>query len=262
MFLSYGVPVLFAVLYCPGESYACRKLYVKNCWLSLSMRLSMLIKQFSGPRWEKCKWHCLHHNRCNVVTYDPNQLNQCLLLSAMCSNVTQASPDAVTLALAPLAPCLQWRPLETKWPDHLVVVNEVVSGGADYAVGWLISGSRVIPAKYDRAIFKTTYEGQLVTSGTPECLFVHPECTVLWVSWSSTAGDALPSRAIAAGHLENGVPLCVAKAWLTINGGVWVLGYYNPETEQAHLWFGSAIKTKTMDVLVLRWCIGQCKWKF
>ena len=139
----------------------------------------------------------------------------------------------------------------TLWPDNLVVVNQNLRFGSHYAVGRLITESQTIPARYvlRRNAFITTYAEQNVDTGTREILIVDPHCPHQWVTWNSTTGDDLPVGAVVGVHLENGVLLYVARAWLTV--GLWIIGYYNPETEQAHFWFSKAIETTTMDILVM-----------
>ena len=167
-------------------------------------------------------------------------------------NISQTYSDFTMLILGPTPiNCLEWWPYQDPWPYNLVVVNQNLRFGSHYAVGPLITESQTIPARYvlRRNAFIATYAEQNVDTGTREILIVDPHCPHQWVTWNSTTRDDLPVGAVVGGHLENGVLLYVARAWLTV--GLWVIGYYNPETEQAHFWFSKAIETTTMDILVM-----------
>ena len=179
---------------------------------------------------------------------------ECILYADMCSHMMQANSDVRTIILSPaFIDCLEWRPVDAPWLENLVVVNEVGAIGVTYTVGRLNDGSRTLPAKYHpNGSFQTTDGTRQVTTRTGEFLIVHPLCPYQWMTWISTSGDDLPMGSVVGGHMENGMPLYVAKAWLNEWGGVWVIGYYNPQTKAAHLLFdGSLFETTTMDILVI-----------
>ena len=251
MFRLNRVTLFIAVLCWSKDVYACDELYVMKQATSFRCPVeeNAIIKQLTRMSWGQCKLLCLHHRNCAVVSYDTAAL-QCTLLSDTCSTMIQASQDIITLFLGTSpTKCLEWRPFDALWPADLVIVNEVGAAGTNYAVGRLTTNNRMIPAKYRTGSFITTYGGRKVTAGTPEHLIIHPHCRVQWVSWSSTSGDDMPAGAIVAGHLENDIPLYIAKVWLSY---VWVIGY-NPETLRGHFWFVSARTATSMDILVLHW---------
>ena len=243
---------------CSFFTNGCRSLYVimDITGYRCSPNEDISMKQLADIRWEQCRWQCQGCNNCTVVTYDAGAM-ECTLFANTCTNMSKANSDVRTLILDPSPVCcLTWRFHDDPWPDNLVVVNEVGASSADYAVGRLTSGSRMIPARYNlENVFITTYGGQKVDTGTAEYLIVHPKCPVQWVTWTSTSGNDLPAGAIVGGHLENGMPLYIAKAWLF--DLVWVIGYYNPETRVGHFWFGAAKDTTVMDILVLLWWINR-----
>ena len=253
--LLLNVMALFvAAVFHPYKSNGCRRIHIGREIIGYRCHPhdNSIIKQLDNMRWDQCKLYCLHNN-CTLVTYDAAFM-ECILYANMCSNMMQANPDVRTAILSPNhIECLEWRQFDTPWPENLVVVNEIGSIGLDYAVGRLTSGSRTLPGRYNPQTYFITTDGvERVTNGTAEYLIVDPHCSFQWVTWTSTSGNDLPAGAVMGGHLDNGVPLYVAKVWLNILDGVWMISYYNPETGQAHLHYVKRVfVTTTMDILVI-----------
>ena len=249
-----GMALFIAAMFHPLQSNGCRMHIQREIigYHCLPLENSPL-KQFDNMRWHQCTLYCLQNINCTLVTYDA-ALMECILYADMCSNMMQANPDVRTIILSPTPlNCLEWRPVDTQWLENLVVVNEIGANGVNYTVGRLTDGSRTLPARYSPdGSFYTTDGTRPVTTQMGEFLIVHPLCPYQWMTWISTFGDDLPTGAVVGGHLENGMPLYVAKAWLNERGGVWVIGYYNPQTKAAHLYFGAQLfDTTTMDILVI-----------
>ena len=254
--LLLNVMALFiAAVFHPYKSNGCRRIHIDReiTGYRCQPHGNSTIKQLDNMRWDQCKLYCLHNNNCTLVTYDAAFM-ECILHANMCSNIMQANSDVHTtiLGTTPIK-CLEWRQFDTPWPANLVFVNEIGSSGLNYAVGRLTSGSRTLPARYNPQTYFITTDGvEKVTNGTAEYLIIDPHCQYQWVTWTSTSGNDLPAGAVVGGHLENGMPLYVAKAWLNISDGIWMISYYNPETGQAPIHIaGRAFNAITMDILVM-----------
>ena len=249
-------PALFlSALFLPIQVNGCRNLYIHRDIVGYRCQPhdDTTITQLGNMGWDQCMGYCLHNSNCTLVTYDA-ALMACILYANMCSNMTQTNSDVRTIILSPIPrKCLEWRQFDALWPENLVIVNEIGASGFNYAVARLTSGSRALPARYNpETSFITTDGAEEVTTGTAEYLTIDPHCPFKWVTWTNTSGNDLPAGAVMGGHLENGTPLYVAKAWLNLWGGIWMICYYNPETGQAPVHFeGRVYDTTNMDILVI-----------
>ena len=247
-----GFIVMSCALLTLGKSRACRSSHVNRALAGYHCPgENNLIKNVSNVDQPQCFYLCMQHNSCILIAYDADE-RQCKLSSEVCQEAAEHGHFALTALGPPRSSCMEWQKTGASWPPSVVVVNEVGEVGNNFAVGRFEDGGLLLPAWCDGGgDCKSTHETVYYTSTSGEYLLVTPGCPILWVPWSGTPGEDLPTGALVGGHLSDGTKLYVAKAW--VGNTVFRLGYYNPVTALGHFWYTYDRPTSHVSLLILIW---------
>ena len=199
-----------------------------------------------------CVIRCIY-KRCPFFNY--NMAEQFFQLSdERCVSLVLDNQYNLTSFIPPVRYCFQWIPATGSDSNYMVPTSSchVLEAHDICYVGRLISGPHALPGKYYIAGggLYTSMNGQMHTSGQKEVLTVVPGCQVGWMSY--TAGNVIPTRAVAGGFLSSGS----GSSLFVIRGlasGYMSIGYYDPNTDKGYVEYGGVNVLTEMGVLVEVW---------
>ena len=199
------------------------------------------MRQAAHPQ---CLWLCLRMKTCRYINHN-SATGQCELGLGQCESLQLAAGVLINTFGPPRHGCIRWcARCETG----------TVQGTHGYAARITSDGAVLIGTIYNSssAVFWANKEGVSIgpvyeADQDIELLLKDATCPLPWMPY--TAGEPLPSGAVAGGRLTDGSAMYVAKI---ISGkGHVVFGYYNPKPALAYYESNGIHTTTSMDILVL-----------
>ena len=129
--------------------------------------------------------------------------------------------------------------------------TEKLDGYKLHGVVRLNNAGEVLPGRWPDGcdIAFAVQDNRKITSRVFEVLSVKESCSLNWVHYDASSGNAMPSGAILGGHLVDGTPLYVAIPYVSDTKDA--AGYYNHETRIAICYHNQVENTQgNMKILV------------
>ena len=192
---------------------------------------------------QHCTWLCMQDPNCQIINYN-SMGAYCLHGQGPCVSL-ENEIDFVTTVMQVKQPCFKW---VTSYEDdtYSTITFPKITGSSDLIMIVRVrKESSKIPGKKTLASDSIYYswdgsEAYFTNCLSCEYLTLSPECTISWVSHSSTSGNPLPTGAVIGGHLK-GVPLYVARKFTAHFAGHperYSSGYYDNIEGRGHIPYG------------------------
>ena len=184
----------------------------------------------TGVAEHECVLLCMLDKSCAAVNYDV-QDRVCMQMEVPCTVLeTHQNTHYQILAPPPMDGCTQWT-VSSDWNyPRMVKYNRKHNGYKLDGVARLNMAGEVLPARWPEGYLKAfTIQNNIRFGDTAfEVLLVKESCSLSWVYYNASSGNAMPPGAIMGGHLADGTQLYVAIAYMTDT--VNLLGFYNQRT--------------------------------
>ena len=193
---------------------------------------------FTNVAEHECVLRCMFDKSCTAVNYDV-QDRVCMCVEVPCPVLEiQQYIHYQILAPPPLDGCVHWVATNDRNYPRMVKYNSSPNGYNLIGIVRLRRAGKLLPAVWSQRNEKavTVQNNTKFMSKAIEVLVAKESCSLRWVNYDASSGNALPPGAILGGHLADGTPLYVAIPCLTSTGDV--AGYYNHDTRGGTCHYG------------------------
>ena len=194
---------------------------------------------------QQCAHHCLIHQACRVMNYNPKD-RVCLLGETTC-NAADSHPNYMLMVFRHKfdVECAIWKPksdpLPSRTVDTRIGKHEALCSmkiGTDILIG------HSTPSYKCYFVVNGNVEGHL----NSYVLTVSQSCTLAWVPY--IAGSPLPEKALVCGHLTLSGPTYCARVWRPDIGRM-LYGYYPNGHDVALYAYLGLQESPQMDILTV-----------